>query len=151
MSMEVENYDQTCERLRPCPFCGTDPVWHLIGNGSTRSQRIVVKCPKCRVQRTDAILNGHGHSLEWLEDAAVRGWNRRARTLTLHTGVTRGKKELAERYACHGVNSKYGHDRMYEAFTAGWDACFGKLCELIKQNFVWNEDLMENIKEIMEE
>ena len=79
--MEVKNYDSTSNKLLPCPFCGSDPIWHLIGNGFTRSQKIVVKCPKCRVQRTDAILNGHGHTIEWLEDVAVKNWNQRTNKL----------------------------------------------------------------------
>ena len=75
--MEVQNYESTNNKLLPCPFCGSAPVWHLIGNMFTRAQKIVVKCPKCRVQRTDAILNGHGHTTEWLEDVAIKNWNQR--------------------------------------------------------------------------
>ena len=75
--MEVQNYDNTSNRLLPCPFCGSAPVWHLVGNEFTRSQKIVVKCPQCRVQRTDGILNGHGHTIEWLEEVAIKNWNQR--------------------------------------------------------------------------
>ena len=75
--MEVKNDDSTSNKLLPCPFCGSAPLWHLIGNGFTRSQKIVVKCPKCRVQRTDAILNGHRHTIEWLEEVAIKNWNQR--------------------------------------------------------------------------
>lgn len=75
--MEIHNYDSTNNRLLPCPFCGSAPIWHLIGNESTRSQKIVVKCPKCRIQRTDAILNGRGHTTEWLKEVAIKNWNQR--------------------------------------------------------------------------
>ena len=75
--MEVHNYDSTSNRLLPCPFCGSTPTWHLIGNEFTKSQKIVVKCPKCRIQRTDAILNGRRYTTEWLEEVAIYNWNRR--------------------------------------------------------------------------
>ena len=77
MIMEVQNYDSTSNKLLPCPFCGSAPIWHLIGNGFTKSQKIVVKCPKCRVQRTDAMSNGHGHTIKWLEEVAIKNWNQR--------------------------------------------------------------------------
>ena len=79
--MEVQNYDSTNDRLLPCPFCGEKPMWHRIGNEYTKSQKIVVKCPKCRVQRTDAILNGYGHTTEWLEEVAIKNWNQRIKML----------------------------------------------------------------------
>jgi len=75
--MEVKNYDRKSSWLLPCPFCGGTPVWYLVGNEFTRSQKIVVKCPQCRIQRTDAILNGHGHTTEWLEAVAIKNWNQR--------------------------------------------------------------------------
>lgn len=79
--MKVQNYDSTNIKLLPCPFCGGVPKWQLIGNEFTRSQKIVIKCPKCRVQRTDAILNGHGHTIEWLEEVAIKNWNQRIKML----------------------------------------------------------------------
>ena len=75
--MEVHNYESTSDKLLPCPFCDSVPKWHLIGNGFTWSQKIVIKCPKCRVQRTDAILNGRGYTTEWLEEVAIKNWNQR--------------------------------------------------------------------------
>lgn len=77
--MEVQNYDNISNRLLPCPFCGSVPVWHLKGNNFTRSQEIVIKCPQCRIQRTDAILNGRGHTTEWLEEVAIKNWNQRTK------------------------------------------------------------------------
>lgn len=77
--MEVHNYDSTSERLLHCPFCGSVPTWYLKGNEFTRSQKIVIKCPKCRIQRTDAILNGRGHTTEWLEEVAIKHWNQRTK------------------------------------------------------------------------
>lgn len=75
--MKVKNYPQTNDSLLQCPFCGGTPEWHLIGNSYTRSQKIVIRCPKCRIQRTDGILNNHGCSIEWLEEVAVKNWNQR--------------------------------------------------------------------------
>lgn len=75
--MEVQNHDSISNRLLPCPFCGSAPIWYLKGNNFTRSQEIVIKCPQCRIQRTDAILNGHGHTIEWLEEVSIRNWNQR--------------------------------------------------------------------------
>ena len=77
--MEVHNYDSISERLLPCPFCGAAPLWHLIGNKYTHSQKIVIKCPKCRIQRTDAILNGNSHTIEWLEEHVIKHWNQRTK------------------------------------------------------------------------
>lgn len=75
--MEVQNYESTNNKLLHCPFCGSTPIWYLVGNRFTRSQKIVVKCPKCRVQRTDAISNGSGLTTEWLEEVAIKNWNQR--------------------------------------------------------------------------
>ena len=77
--MEVHNYDSTSNRLLPCPFCGSVPVWYLVGNEFTRLQKIVIKCPQCRIQRTDGILKGHGHTIEWLEEIAIKNWNQRTK------------------------------------------------------------------------
>lgn len=79
--MEVQNYESTSNKLLPCPFCGSAPTWYLIGNEYTKSQKIVVKCPKCRIERTDAILNNHGHTIEWLEEVAIKNWNQRIKML----------------------------------------------------------------------
>lgn len=75
--METKNYDTTSDKLRPYPFCGSQPIWFRKGNAFTKSQMITVKCPNCRIQRTDAILNNHGHTIEWLEEIVVKNWNQR--------------------------------------------------------------------------
>lgn len=78
--MEVKNYESTSDKLLPCPFCGSTPTWYLIGNMVTRTKKIIVKCPNCRVQRTDAISNS-GHNIEWLEEVAIKNWNQRIKML----------------------------------------------------------------------
>lgn len=66
--------------LKSCPFCGSEAQATQIGNEYTKALRIKVKCTNssCRVERTDAILNGKGHGIDWLENVAQKGWNRRA-------------------------------------------------------------------------
>lgn len=75
--MRVSHIDQEFKDLKPCPFCGSKPIWWLKGNEFTKSQIITVKCPKCRIQREDGIINGHGHDINWLEDVAIKNWNMR--------------------------------------------------------------------------
>lgn len=77
--MEVQNYDKISDKLLPCPFCGGTPIWFRKGNGFTKSQQITVKCPMCRIERTDAILNGRWHTIEWLENVAIKNWNQRTK------------------------------------------------------------------------
>lgn len=74
---EVQNYDTISDRLLPCPFCVGKPNWYKKGNDYTKSQMITIKCPKCRIERTDAILNRRGHTIEWLEEVAIKNWNQR--------------------------------------------------------------------------
>lgn len=63
--------------LLPCPFCGALPVVTTTGNAFTARRSITVRCPKCRVQRTDAALR---HDFEWLENVAAEGWNQRQKS-----------------------------------------------------------------------
>lgn len=79
--MEVQNYDTTSDKLLPCPFCGEKPIWYRKGNDYTKSQTIIVKCPKCRITRSDAIRNGRGYTIEWLENVAIKNWNQRIKML----------------------------------------------------------------------
>lgn len=66
--------------LKLCPFCDGEPNVIFIGNPLTKSQKIQIKCTGCRVTRTDAILNGRGHDIHWLEAVAIKNWNQRPRT-----------------------------------------------------------------------
>lgn len=61
--------------LKRCPFCGEFPDVTFIGNNYTKSRKVIIKCPSCRVQRTDSgIVNGFA----WLLDKACEHWNARA-------------------------------------------------------------------------
>ena len=62
------------EELLPCPFCGKKPVIKYIGNEYTPTRKIIVKCPLCRIQRTDIARN---HDFAWIEKAAIEQWNLR--------------------------------------------------------------------------
>ena len=64
--------------LKTCPFCGSEARATQIGNEHTKALRIRVKCTNsmCRIERTDATLGGR-HGLEWLEEVATKGCNKR--------------------------------------------------------------------------
>ena len=77
--MRVHNYVTTPKELKPCPFCGSKVEWYRSGTSQTYSQKITIKCPICKVNRVDAMLNRNlaGHDTEWLENKAIENWNRR--------------------------------------------------------------------------
>jgi len=60
--------------LLPCPFCGTIPNVEYIGNNYTQVLKVKIKCPKCRVQRTDSSRHS---DFEWLGKISVEHWNER--------------------------------------------------------------------------
>lgn len=78
--MRINNYDTQLDELLDCPFCGERPVSFLRGNQHLNKMRrkvsITIKCPNCRIQRTDAVIS---HSIEWLEETAIRNWNVRSK------------------------------------------------------------------------
>ncbi len=43
-----------------------------IGNEYTKSRKIEVKCPSCRIKRVDAAFK---HGFDFLENAAMKNWN----------------------------------------------------------------------------
>ena len=75
--METKNHDTVSDKLLPCPFCGNQPIWYRIGNEYSRLQKVVIKCEKCGIQRIDGICNNKRHTIEWLEDVAIKKWNQR--------------------------------------------------------------------------
>lgn len=62
-------------KLLPCPFCGSAPDIKFIGNDSTKSRKVQIRCPECRIEHTDAAIL---HSHDWLLNVATKCWNRRA-------------------------------------------------------------------------
>ena len=78
--MKINNYDTSLDELKDCPFCGGRPIAFLQGNEYLnkmgRKVSITIKCPNCRIQRTDAVRS---HNLEWLETIAIEQWNNRTK------------------------------------------------------------------------
>ena len=64
--------------LKPCPFCGAEPVKKYIGNAHTKKRAVKISCPQCRIQRTDAAIH---HDHEWVDERATINWNQRHKVL----------------------------------------------------------------------
>ena len=68
------NADDREEKLKPCPFCGSDEAWSWpydtdpMKDGSPSDFRFTVRCRIC----------GMGNDEYETDSAAVRAWNRRA-------------------------------------------------------------------------
>ncbi len=62
------------DKLLSCPFCGSTPVVKHIGNNYTKRRAIEIKCPKCRIKRTDGAIQ---FGFDWLERTAAENWNKR--------------------------------------------------------------------------
>ena len=71
---DIHNYDSENPDLKPCPFCGNTPVWHLKGNAYSAKRLSIVKCPNCGVEMKVAALR---NSTEWLIETTVNKWNNR--------------------------------------------------------------------------
>ena len=54
-----------------CPLCGTMLELQYSGNSHTKLRKLRIKCPSCRIERTDATLR---HDFEWLENKAIEFW-----------------------------------------------------------------------------
>lgn len=61
-------------KLKPCPFCGTEPTVIRYGTERTKRRSIVIKCPKCRIAREDGAVR---FGFDWLEGIASKQWNER--------------------------------------------------------------------------
>lgn len=60
--------------LLPCPFCGGQPAYRMIGNDHTKKRRVEAYCTECFVSMTTgAIYKG----FDWLVETMVDKWNRR--------------------------------------------------------------------------
>lgn len=74
INMKIHNYDTNLDELLDCPFCGSKPVAHLIGNQYSSKKYIIIKCKNCNISRkVGAIKN----SIEWLEEISIKLWNTR--------------------------------------------------------------------------
>jgi hypothetical protein len=52
--------------------CGGEPEIIRIGNEYTRSRKITIRCPKCRIERTNAAIR---QGFDWLEKISIEQWN----------------------------------------------------------------------------
>ena len=66
------NYGYEDPSFNDCPFCGSAPRIIRIGNDATKKRKVMVSCPKCRIERTDAAIN---HGFDWIMDVARKNWN----------------------------------------------------------------------------
>lgn len=74
-TLEIHNYDTKYEGLKPCPFCGSQPIWHLKGNDVTPSRTVVIKCPNCRA-KMEMSARYWWDSVE-LAEHILEKWNKR--------------------------------------------------------------------------
>lgn len=72
----IYNYDTTSDELKPCPFCGGTPMWHIKGNLYVGRRTLVVKCSRCGAEQRTAALK---FSTEWLMQKAKEKWNNRTK------------------------------------------------------------------------
>lgn len=74
IKVEIHNYDTENPLLKPCPFCGTTPIWHLRGNEYTPSRTIVIKCPHCGVEMK---MSGRVFGVQPIATKIMDKWNER--------------------------------------------------------------------------
>ena len=78
---------------------------HHVGNEYTKSRKVVIKCPKCRITRTDAALT---HGFDWLDNVAIAAWNQRTGLADLEAQLALYKKALE--LAVERLYNFYRHD-----------------------------------------
>ena len=64
------------DALKPCPFCGTYPILTFMGNVSTKSRKVEIKCPSCRASMLNAGIRS---SAERLARMTIINWNNRVK------------------------------------------------------------------------
>jgi Lar family restriction alleviation protein len=62
------------DALKSCPFCGNTPEIKFIGNDYTKQRKVIIKCKKCRIQRTDAAIR---FNHEQIAKLCIDEWNKR--------------------------------------------------------------------------
>lgn len=70
----IHNYDTTSEELKPCPFCGGTPVWHIRGALFEGKRTLIVRCQKCGTEQVTGAIR---FSTVWLMQTAKDKWNSR--------------------------------------------------------------------------
>ena len=65
------------EKLKPCPFCGSNNIEIIPYWSSHRRKRVegrAIKCKNCLFEKTQLAMR---YSLEWLEERLIEDWNKR--------------------------------------------------------------------------
>lgn len=86
-------------KLSKCPFCGDEPELIRKGNEHTKSIEITIKCPTCRIERTNAAIY---YGFDWLERVSIESWNKRvdATRVDLVAGIKRLKTAAIDYLDC---------------------------------------------------
>ena len=71
---EIQNYPTHSDELKPCPFCGENPMWYYSGT-SKGGSIITVECLHCRIKMQVGVLR---YPLEWGVNVIKTKWNNRA-------------------------------------------------------------------------
>ncbi len=75
MKIITSNYTGNEISLLNCPFCDGMPELIHVGNSHTSIRAIKIRCLNCNSMREDKSIK---NDFKWLENVAIRAWNRRA-------------------------------------------------------------------------
>ncbi|MAC14236.1 MAG: hypothetical protein CL539_06095 [Alcanivorax sp.] len=98
------------DKLKPCPFCGSEAAEPLfIGNDHTKKRTVTIKCkaPGCTKGVTVGALR---FSHEWCHEEAAKKWNTRA----ADTALAAAEARIAEL-----------GQALRDAFNEGWNSAVG--------------------------
>lgn len=70
---KIYNYATHSDELKPCPFCGENPVWHY-SRTSKGGSIITIECLHCRIMMQVGVLR---KPLEWGVNVIKTKWNNR--------------------------------------------------------------------------
>ena len=68
----IDSCDKKDDRLLPCPFCGTAPMWHADYAKNRKLYRAHIECKSCGASMHISTSNSNS-----LERIAIEKWNKR--------------------------------------------------------------------------